>query len=146
MTDEIVRVACAALVRSGQVLLAHRHPQRRWYPDCWDLVGGHIEAGETPLEALRRECLEEIGVRVQDPTPIEFTLGDPFVDMSAFLVTDWEGSPVNRAPDEHDALRWFSAGELSALTFADPAALPDLIALLAPRTTPAGRSPARPPR
>lgn len=146
MADEIVRVACAALVRDGRVLLAHRHPQRRWYPDCWDLVGGHIEAGETPLEAVRRECLEEIGLRVQDPTPIDFTFGDPFVAVSAFLVTEWEGSPVNRAPDEHDALRWFSMGELSALTLADPAALPDLITLLAPPTTPEGRSPARPPR
>ena len=29
-------------VRDGLVLLVHRHPSRRWYPDCWDLVGGHV--------------------------------------------------------------------------------------------------------
>ena len=33
----------------GRVLMVHRHPDRRWYPDCWDLIGGHIEPGESPM-------------------------------------------------------------------------------------------------
>jgi 8-oxo-dGTP pyrophosphatase MutT (NUDIX family) len=53
-----IPIAAAALVRDGRVLLAHRHPARRWYPDCWDLVGGHIEPGESPVHAVTRECRE----------------------------------------------------------------------------------------
>ena len=33
------------LVGNGRILLAHRHPQRRWYPGCWDLIGRAYRAG-----------------------------------------------------------------------------------------------------
>ena len=68
-----IPIAVAALVRDGLVLLVHRHPSRRWYPDCWDLVGGHVESGESHRQAVSRECLEELGVRVHDPLLIPMT-------------------------------------------------------------------------
>ena len=115
-----VEIAMAALVRDGKLLLGHRHPARRWYPDCWDLIGGHIEVGESPEQAVRRECREEIAVEVSDIHPLDIGLSDPALVAHAFLVTAWVGQPVNAAPDEHDALRWFSAGDLSNLQLADP--------------------------
>ena len=116
-------IAVAALVRDGLVLLAHRHPARRWYPDCWDLVGGHVESGELPHQAVRRECLEELGVQVHDAVPIPMTFSDPALEMHAFPVTRWAGDPVNAAPEEHDDLRWFRPGDLAGLAMADPASL-----------------------
>lgn len=123
-------IAVAALLRDGRLLLAHRHPERRWYPDCWDLVGGHVEPGETAEEAVVRECGEELGVRVLDPRPIPLTFTDPTIDMHAFAVERWEGEPVNAALEEHDGLRWFTADELPELRLADAASLPDLLRLL----------------
>jgi 8-oxo-dGTP diphosphatase len=124
------QIAVAALVRDGLVLLVHRHPSRRWYPDCWDLAGGHVEPGESPHEAVRRECFEELGVRVHDPLLIPMTVIDPTLQMHAFLVTQWEGEPVNAAPDEHDGLRWFGPSDLAELKLADPGTLPSILGAL----------------
>ena len=49
---------------SGQVLLL-KHRFRAG--SGWGLPGGFLEAGEQPLEALRRELREEIGFEVRDP-------------------------------------------------------------------------------
>jgi 8-oxo-dGTP diphosphatase len=122
-----IPISVALLVRDGLVLLAHRHPSRRWYPDCWDLVGGHVEAGELPHQAVRRECLEELGVHVHDPVPMPMTVSDPTLDWHAFLVTRWDGEPVNAEPEEHDDLRWFRPSDLADLKLAHPESLSSLL-------------------
>ena len=122
-----VAIAVAALIREGRVLMAHRNPRRRWYPDCWDLVGGHIEPGESAVEAVIRECGEELGVRILDPRPMPMAFTDPGIEMHAFVVECWEGEPHNAAPDEHDQLKWFEPAELAQLKLADPASLPDVL-------------------
>lgn len=116
-----ILIAGAVLVRDGRVLLGHRHPQRQWYPNCWDVVGGHVEEGETPEDALRRECREELGVEVEEFVPLDIKFSDPSLTMKAFLVTRWRGEPTNTAPDEHDDLAWFTADEIADLTLADSA-------------------------
>ena len=117
----------AALVHDGRLLLVHRHPQRANYPDCWDLPGGHVEPGETPQEAIRRECREELAIEILDASPVPMTVSDPALEKHAFIVTTWQGQPMNVAPEEHDDLRWFTADELPSLTISDPASLADLV-------------------
>jgi hypothetical protein len=41
--------------------------------------------------------------------------GGESVLLSAWLVGDWQGSPTNVAPDEHDEIRWFRPEELPPL-------------------------------
>lgn len=125
-----IAIAAAALVRDGRVLMAHRNSARRWYPDCWDLVGGHIEAGESPEQAVIRECVEELGIRILDPQPLPMATTDPDIQMHAFLVQRWDGEPVNAAPAEHDQLDWFGPSELARLNLADAAILPALLSVL----------------
>ncbi|MEV6843500.1 NUDIX domain-containing protein [Actinoplanes sp. NPDC051411] len=110
-------IVTAALVREGRVLLVHRNPDRRAYPDVWDLPGGHIETGETELVALAREMHEELGVRIATGSAIPLCRldagrGEESVHLSAWLVGEWEGTPANAAPDEHDEIRWFRPEEL----------------------------------
>ena len=49
---------------NGQWLFS-RHRQRQ----TWETQGGHIEPGETPLEAARRELYEESGAKAFTITP-----------------------------------------------------------------------------
>lgn len=129
-------VAVAVIVDDSRALLAHRHPGREWYPDCWDLVGGHIEPDEAPLAALRRECVEEVGIVVRGAEPVAMPSTDPDVEIHAFIVRDWLGTPTNLAPDEHDDLRWFRPDELRHLRLAEPAIVPVVEAALRGPGTP----------
>ena len=58
------KVAVAALIeKDDQILLVRRvnDPQR----GLWTLPAGFVDAGEDPVQAIVRECLEETGLHVQ---------------------------------------------------------------------------------
>ena len=86
----------------------------------WDLPGGHIEAGESELGALTRELGEELGVQIATGSAshlcrLHAGLGEESVLLSAWLVGDWQETPTNAAPEEHDEIRWFRLEELPPL-------------------------------
>lgn len=115
--DRMHRVVVGALVRGGQVVLVHRRPDKRAYPDVWDLPGGVMEAEESERGALARELLEELGVRVATDSAshlcrVDAGPADEPAVLSAWLVRDWEGTPENVAPQEHDDIGWFGLEEL----------------------------------
>ena len=117
-----IRVVAAILRRDNRLLLCHRHPERAWYPDVWDLPGGHVEHGETPSEALARELREELGVDLRSPVGLPFEeLADSAAafNMTIWLI-DYAGAVVNHAPDEHDELRWVTSDEIAGLVLAHP--------------------------
>ncbi len=61
-----VEVALAMLQREGRWLMQLRDEIPTIVaPGCWGLFGGHLDPGETPEQALRRELLEEISWQPQ---------------------------------------------------------------------------------
>lgn len=138
------RVVAGVLVRPGGILMAHRHPDRGWYPDVWDFPGGHVEDGESDEECLVRELGEELGVRAHGPMPTlaHWVIEGAGEDIRFLLVRDWSGEVRNLAPDEHDELRWVSVEEAVELDLADPA-YPDLLRSL-PDVLGVRGSPSRP--
>ncbi|MGV9272864.1 NUDIX hydrolase [Streptomyces griseosporeus] len=58
-------VGAVVLDGRGRAFAQRRGAGRRLFPDCWDIVGGHVEAGESLLEALAREVREETGWRLR---------------------------------------------------------------------------------
>lgn len=60
--DELVKIAIAILHREGKFLMQLRDDiPGIIYPGCWGFFGGHLEEGETPEVAIKRELQEEIG-------------------------------------------------------------------------------------
>lgn len=112
----------AGLLRAGDcVLLCHRRSDRRWFPDVWDLPGGHVDEGEDPRVALVRELGEELGVRAAMPSKEPDTViwdGVAGFELWIWTVDSWHGKIVNAAPDEHDEVRWFTATDIETLELA----------------------------
>jgi 8-oxo-dGTP diphosphatase len=122
MPDDIARTVGALFINAdGKVLLGLRSPAKKAWPVHWDSIGGRVEEGECPEEALIREAREEVGV-----TPIEFKLmvtirerqpeiyGDALHHV--YAVTRWHGDDPANVCDEHTELRWFSIDEMRLLT------------------------------
>ncbi|MFJ5595643.1 NUDIX hydrolase [Streptomyces noursei] len=62
---ELWTVGAVILNEAGEAFAQKRSPHRRLFPDTWDIVGGHVEPGESLLEALAREVEEETGWRLR---------------------------------------------------------------------------------
>lgn len=111
--------ACALLLRDGKVLLGLRSAERRTYPNCWDILGGFVEPGETLEAALARELAEEIGVT---PTAwrVLTVIDEPKPELNGrgryhvFLVTAWMGG-FQMLGDEHVRMDWFTPQKAAGL-------------------------------
>ena len=114
-------VVAALIIRTGLILLGRRSPERTFYPDVWDMFGGHMEPGEGQEQTLARELEEELGITPTAWTYLE-TLHEPSVQLTVHLyrVTAWTGTPTNRQPEEHSAIGWFLLAQVSQLPLADP--------------------------
>lgn len=101
---------------AGRLFLQRRSLQKDSQPGVWDTsVGGHMAPGEQPLEAARRECVEELGFE-----PAELTFAYQYIWRSHFeselirsYVTTHAG-PFRLDPDEISEGRFWSAEEIMA--------------------------------
>lgn len=49
---------------NGELLLQKRSAEKKRNPNKWSRTGGHVDAGETPLQGIQRETFEEVGVKI----------------------------------------------------------------------------------
>ena len=90
---------------NGKIVLS-RHRQR----DTWETQGGHIEKGETPLDAAKRELWEESGAKEFELIPLfDYRAGSEkdFADGQVFAALIQSFEPL---PDSEMAeIRFFDA-------------------------------------
>jgi 8-oxo-dGTP diphosphatase len=112
------------------VLVAQR-PAGKHLAGFWEFPGGKSDPGETPLDALRRELAEELGIRVETAEPliaVPWTYPGKQIVLDAWIVTAYAGDAYAR---EHEALRWVDPAELATLPM-PPADGPIVTALRLP--------------
>jgi 8-oxo-dGTP diphosphatase len=110
--------------RGDRVLVIEHRRLRTWLP-----VGGELSAGETPLEAARRELGEETGLPGRfrpldgalDGVPPgllgyeEHPAGSKGIHLNFVFVTEINGDAEVTPNDEFGAWRWVDRAELTRL-------------------------------
>jgi 8-oxo-dGTP diphosphatase len=95
----VVDVAVGVLrAPDGRVLLTERRPGKD-AAGFWELPGGQVEPGESPVQAAARELLEEVGVHADELAPwrvYEHDFPSKRVRLHWFNVRRWSGEPKGR--------------------------------------------------
>lgn len=89
-------VALALIHRDGRWFLQRRPASQRVLPNRWEFPGGKLEPGESPQEALEREVMEELGVRVRASQALPAVEGSPTLHPFRVVVE----------PEPHTGLPW----------------------------------------
>jgi RimJ/RimL family protein N-acetyltransferase len=116
-------VSCVgAFVRDdmNRVYVHRRTPDRRVYPGVWDVVGGHLDAGEAPEQALARELEEETGWRLRR---IEAVIADwewewdgvVRRELDYLVEVDGDLAEPRLEDGKHDACAWVGRDNLELL-------------------------------
>jgi 8-oxo-dGTP diphosphatase len=90
----VVDVAVGILIKTDGSFLLTSRPAGKVYEGYWEFPGGKLEAGETVEDALRRELLEELGIRVEAAQPWQVDLVDyphALVRLNFCKVLAWSG-------------------------------------------------------
>ncbi|MFJ8109699.1 (deoxy)nucleoside triphosphate pyrophosphohydrolase [Streptomyces sp. NPDC096132] len=118
MTERIVVVG-AALLDDGRLLAARRSAPPE-HAGRWELPGGKVEPGERPEAALVRELREELGVEAEvvERVPGEWPLRPPYV-LQVWTARLRPGSAAPVPLEDHDELRWLTAGEIWDVNWLD---------------------------
>jgi 8-oxo-dGTP pyrophosphatase MutT (NUDIX family) len=122
MTEVRVSFVDAYVLRRGhdgpEVLVLRRAPGGR-SPGSWETVHGHIEAGETPVRAARREVREETGLepaRLYNLSRVESFYRhrtDEIVLIPVFACI-MDGAAGVRTSAEHDRAEWLTPAQAAA--------------------------------
>jgi ADP-ribose pyrophosphatase YjhB (NUDIX family) len=97
----------------GRVLLGRRGVEP--YLGDWNTVGGFLQYGEDPLDGLKREVMEELGVPCEVEEFVTIAADTYGTDGPALInayFTVRLGSETIRPQDDVTELRWFSLESL----------------------------------
>jgi len=109
-----------AVDKKKRILLVrqYRLPADRY---LWELPAGRLDPGEKPLQAARRELIEETGYRARTWRKLaSFWVSPGYVEerMTIYLATDLTAGEATPMDDERIETRWFTRREIAAMIHA----------------------------
>lgn len=135
--SDLLHVAVGVIKNSAGDILISQRPADVHQGGLWEFPGGKVEAGESVIQALRRELQEELGIVVNRSEPlikIQHHYPDLSVLLDVWLVEEFSGEAHMR---ENQPIRWVSASELKNYSFPEAnlaiihaAQLPEFYAIL----------------
>jgi 8-oxo-dGTP diphosphatase len=135
--EEITRVGIGLIRREGRYLIRKRpHLPGSPMPGVWEFPGGKCEEGESPEDAVRRECQEETGLAIrvmEHRRRIDHVYPHGTVELHYF---DCEAENPAAEPLQESGFVWIDASMLPDLTF--PEANEPILMELAEEERPSG--------
>lgn len=107
----------AALIWDNDRFLICQRPVTKSCALLWEFVGGKVEKGETKKQALKRECMEELGIEVEAGdifTEVIHKYPDITVHLTLFNAVISKGVPQKL---EHNDIKWISPSEIPDYNF-----------------------------
>ena len=123
MEDKLHIVAITALIKNSskdKFLVLKRHMNEIAYPGKWAFPGGKAEKGETVLETLKREVLEEAGLEIEDSKKYlkDFTFIRPDNKNVIGLCFEVIAKSENvRISEDFETYKWIKPEEISDLDY-----------------------------
>lgn len=108
---DIIKVVCGIIYKDNKILLCRRK-QNKSLGGYWEFPGGKVEVGENFENALCRELLEEIGMRVNVNDYFAsniYKYEKVTIDLIAYKC-DFIDASYNMT--DHDAYEWINENEL----------------------------------
>ena len=121
ISRSVVRHAGSAVMMAAdekrRILLVrqYRLPAEK---QLWELPAGRLDPGEKPLQAAKRELVEETGYRAKKWTRLaSFYVSPGYVQerMTIFLARDLTEGQATPMDDERIETRWFTRREMAAM-------------------------------
>jgi 8-oxo-dGTP diphosphatase len=127
-----VEVVAGLILRDQRLLVCQRH-EHAAFPLKWELPGGKVERGESPLNALKRELKEELAIEMYRATEIfshdHVYPGTIEVNLRFFRIDEYDGEPRNLLFQQ---ITWMPIRDLLQLDFLE-GDLPFIRELLSPK-------------
>lgn len=127
-----VITACAFIYHSFdgiyKVFVPRRSATKKFLPDTYELPGGHIEYGKDIIKGLKREIMEEFGMKI--------AVGDAYaaftylnqikrahvIEVIFFAQFVNDLSMITLCPDDHQSYEWIAASEIDRIITCDKSA------------------------
>ena len=119
MAERRIIEVVGAIIRDGDRYLVGQRAANKAQGGLWEFMGGKIEPGETPEQALARECREELALEIENEHIIDSVVHEyPEKTIRLTLISCSPKSGSNPKALEHQQIRWVTRAEMDALDFA----------------------------
>ena len=105
-----------AVIRDGERVLMAQRPEGKAQAGLWEFPGGKIEPGETPEEALARECREELALEIENPSVLRSVVHRYPEKTVRLLLVECSVRPGSvPVPQEGQSVAWVRPSDLDRL-------------------------------
>lgn len=119
MHDKHIIDVVGAIIKDGDRYLVGQRPANKAQGGMWEFMGGKIELGETPEQALARECREELNLEIEDERIVDSVVHEyPEKTIRLTLIECKPKSGSVPKALEHQQIRWVTRAEMDAIDFA----------------------------